>query len=278
MSVGIWTRVCEENRENKEWTVECQGLAFDGHHWLVASNQRRDHKTRYVYRMDANWSIVSKLAIPVEAWHWHLGDLDFHDGHVYAAFEIRDEVPHVMVSPYDPEHGTGWTPQFSPLGGPLPEEGEDTRKDHRPEDMPWCALNPDDELLYASEFGNVTQIHAYDSTRQFERVRTVDVMLDGEAMQEVQGGTFSPSGMLYLSVGRPTCVVEVDLDRGGATKVFDVQVRTRRPYYEEMEGLCWAELAPPLVTRASQLHLVVLDNDLLADDVFMKHFGLQDEA
>lgn len=66
---------------------------------------------------------------------------------------------------------------------------------------PWVAINPVNGLMFSSDFNNVNKLFVYD--RNFSNgdnlvpLYTVDLDLE---LNRVQGGAFSPDGVLYLSV------------------------------------------------------------------------------
>ncbi|MFC6980077.1 hypothetical protein [Microbulbifer taiwanensis] len=69
-------------------------------------------------------------------------------------------------------------------------------------DAPWVAINPVGGLMFSSDFDNVNKLFVYD--RNFSNgenlVPLYTIDLDLELNTGVQGGAFSPDGLLYLSV------------------------------------------------------------------------------
>jgi len=112
-------------------------------------------------------------------------------------------------------------------------------------------------------------------------------------LSHMQGGTFSPSGDLYLVNGFTGCFQDREVPtspvrrfRLGATDVFDEVARSNNgadPFnYEihpsedqEPQGLTWWDLntVPHHSRVAGNLHILMLDNDCWDDDnVFLKHY------
>jgi hypothetical protein len=131
----------------------------------------------------------------------------------------------------------------------------------------------------------------------------------------VQGGTFANANLLYLLNGQgnddcPDCGIhafEVTHNTtGGSCGVTDGDCTARRvaqstrgdgafkyefhpgwSRYEEPEGLTWWDLTAPnapsvpgttssgLRVADTQLHAILLDNDLLEDDVYVKHYRVE---
>ena len=131
----------------------------------------------------------------------------------------------------------------------------------------------------------------------------------------LQGGTFANANLLYLLNGQgneecPDCgihVFEVSHNTtGGPCGVTDGDCSARRvaqstrgdgafkyefhpgwSRYEEPEGLTWWDLTAPnapavpgvtssgLPVADTQLHAILLDNDLLEDDVYVKHYRVE---
>ena len=131
----------------------------------------------------------------------------------------------------------------------------------------------------------------------------------------LQGGTFANANLLYLLNGQgggecPDCgihVFEVSHNTtGGPCGVTDGDCSARRvaqstrgdgafkyefhpgwSRYEEPEGLTWWDLTAPnapaapgvtssgLAVADTQLHAILLDNDALEDDVYVKHYRVE---
>ncbi len=107
----------------------------------------------------------------------------------------------------------------------------------------------------------------------------------------MQGGVFDPWGYLYLinggadedasdqrggihvfnAKGRLTAESTVDAGDGG----FRYEYHPGPPRREEPEGIDWWD-NPPAPRISGQLHALMLDNDKLGDDVYLKHYSITD--
>ncbi|HXT14458.1 MAG TPA: hypothetical protein VN706_02430 [Gemmatimonadaceae bacterium] len=254
-----WVCIDSQEIDNTEWTEECQGMTCDGSAWLVSSNNA-DFKGVHRLSLDLNTEFA-KVAVPPQAGS-HVGALDYHmaTDRLYVAVEGG---PSVWV--LDKQLNTI---SVSPLGGGkgTPQGGE----------MPWCAFNPADGLLYSSTFTGVTQVHAYDPANGFVHVSSI--ALGGPALNNVQGGCFSAHGHLYLSEDSTGRVHGYDAATGASVGSAAIPYSPGGVSGEEVEGLGIAKLHHAN-GQFSWVHVVVLDNDITnKDDVFIKHFAVPNPA
>ena len=114
---------------------------------------------------------------------------------------------------------------------------------------------------------------------QFEIIRT-ETQID--ELTTMQGGTFTPYGDFYLASNQGVflfapdgSLIEASENRstGGG---FQFQFSPGFDKYEEPEGLDWWDLTdggPATPGIEGQLHVMLLDNDVLTDDdVYLKHY------
>jgi hypothetical protein len=152
--------------------------------------------------------------------------------------------------------------------------------------MPWCAVNPWNDLLYTSENGDdapMPVVRAYDRTASYTHRPTADIAL-GKAARHVQGGCFTPKGHLLLATDeRDSNDPRFKLVRAysafngfyyGAARVLAQEDN------QELEDICYA---PMVINDVHvQVHAVLLENIgptvtpagvlVPMDNIFFKHF------
>jgi len=258
-----WSLVADQEFDNLQFTEECQGLTTDGSSWLLTSN---NEDFRGVHRRSLDFkSHLANAALPAGAGS-HPGDPDFDPatGRLYIPVETK---PNVWVLNKQLQ-----TIMVAHLGGKVaPPQGGS---------MPWCAINPWNGWLYSSIYGEpgeskVDRVYAYDPANQFTHVATL--VLGGPPLQEVQGGCFSARGHLYLTSGVSGRIHAYDSMDGTPLGSAVVPYKPGGVDQEEMEGIALGHLIHGNGSH-SWVHVVILDNDLNGDDVFLKHFSVPKPA
>ena len=153
-----------------------QGVAFDGVYWYFSGRQ-------YLCKTYLNYSIIIENYDPIpqelrkQGYH-HIGDIDYFEGVIYAP-----------VEDYGYKNGT-FTLYFAEN---LTYAGKyvKTSQSH----MPWCAIDPETQLINSSEFDNVSSLYVYDLKKNFSRLKDLPL---SQTLQRVQGGTVHDDS-LYLS-------------------------------------------------------------------------------
>lgn len=174
---------------NEAWTEQAQGIATDGTHWYIGSNDA-DRRRLYKFGPDlpgGDGRVIASLDLPAGAGS-HLGPptYDPASGRIVIAVEPAN----VWIV----DAATMSTVALAPLGANgLRPQGTS---------IPWAALSPVDGMLYSSAYGrddqpikHVDRLHVY-NPNTFEWVRSI--ALD-TTVREVQGGQISANGHLYLS-------------------------------------------------------------------------------
>jgi hypothetical protein len=169
----------------------------------------------------------------------------------------------------------------------------------------WCAINPVDGLLYSSHKQISEQFPIFRYRIDFEALDQGQVVLEeagdlilkknGRPMsipEYLQGGCFSPSGLLFICSGKARGHNE---NRGGIY-VFDqdgsflykssindlpfkYEYHAGFPRYQEPEGLTYwdltslpANLSAPHIQ--GQIHTILLNNRWGRDKIWFKHYRL----
>ena len=153
-----------------------QGIAFDGVYWYFSGRQ-------YLCKTYLNYSIIIENRNPIpeelkKQGYDHIGDIDYFEGIIYAPVEDYRYKNGTFVL-YFAENLT-YTGKYIK-----------TSQSH----MPWCAIDPETQLLYSSEFDNVRSLYVYDLKKDFRRLKDLPL---SQTLHRVQGGTIH-NGLLYLS-------------------------------------------------------------------------------
>lgn len=247
--IESWTNTQTREFANEAWTEECQGLTSDGKSWFVSSNNA---DFRAIHRFSLGFKHLGSATFPSNLGS-HIGAIDFHNGKIFAALE-----PSLRVLMFD----TG--PSF--LGFADLKRGT---FDNLPQtSMPWCAINPWNGMLYSSNFDGVDRVHAYDPARDF--MFHESLVLEGSAVNGVQGGVFSQNGHLYLASDASQELRAYSALNGAFLGSRKISYDKSTLEAEEMEGLA---ILPMTVNGIPvHVHVVILDNDVSKDDVFLQHF------
>ncbi len=250
---GGWLRYVAQTLRARQavWTNEAQGIAVDRGVWFLIQRERvwRAPRGGSLRRLDEPG--VRSTRLPAElrrAGYDHFGDGTVWRGRLLVPVEGR--VPAVAF--FD-------AVDLRFLGvEPLASQGA----------APWVAAT-DDGRLYSSAF-EAREVSRY---RLVERGRGVSVRPEGAVplsspLSRVQGGAWRPDTrrLVLVSDHDEGGLVDVDPDTGAVLARKSVPVRRGFPWYEELEGLAWSPDGP------GHLHLMMLDNDLGADDLYLKHY------
>ncbi len=269
-----------KDRENG-WSENLQGVTHDDRFWYFSQVGKlwrfpRGHNLNIgVGEIRSEWAARGILRVEMPGdlkaqGYNHYGDLDWFEGHLYVPLEGTTPRKIVLV---DAATLTVLSTADVPQGH-----------------APWCAVHPHNGLLYSSTFNNVGLVTAYhrrvtQGKLELSLVGNFELFdQDGRPMiiDNVQGGTFSSNGHLYL-VSAAT-----DVRRAGIY-VFDMITGRKRarihvdhnPTYgstnwtdDELEGITLWDLddgsAPQI---GGQIHMVMIDLVGTGDnDLYFKHF------
>lgn len=259
------------DREN-DYSENIQGVSHDANYWYIADkySMRKIHITS-----DLNGGHKDKPHTHLPHSCDHFGDPQYYGGYLYAPLEQckgGDSGGQERFYIYNPSsidsNGHFKMEKYAMLGA----------QSH----ASWLAINPADGRIYSSEFYTVNKINVY--SRSFsngELVYPLYTIQLNKTIKHVQGGTFGPDGLLYLTADE------------GSQGIYVFRIRGRKGTYvnfispngycgacgEEMEGITWWDLdkdtrAPKI--KGGQLHWFLLDNSSAGDDDFyFKHVRIQ---
>jgi hypothetical protein len=286
-----------------DWSENAQGLANDGHHWFFTQRTR-------LFKYDANWVPIDGFdggrladtgfppelaAIGID----HFGDPDYHAGYVFVPFEGPSHTVIAAFRAFDlafvdwvdvhaRQTRAGWV-AIDPV-----EEVLYTSHDRIVAGTPL--------LRYAIEIDKIDNGVIGDFlTPTAQRAL---LAADGSPLSGIfiylQGGVFTPWGDLYLSVGKAGDSPE---DTRGGLHLFrrtadgqgfqlvessvNVSGHVGDPVFayeyhpgstglgEEPEGIDWwnRDNAPGSPYN-SQLHAILLDNQVGDDQIWLKHYNV----
>ncbi len=143
----------------------------------------------------------------------HIGGISYYNGKIYASVEGGEEVPSCVVV-FDAQTLEATGEVYN-----LPVEKFESG-------VPWCAVDGETGLLYASVWENTKTIHVYDVNNSMEYVRSISLNGYG-AIKRIQGGEFL-DGTLYLSQDTKESSIKnifaVDTESGEVTVVAERNV------------------------------------------------------
>ena len=249
--IASWTEAMVSN-VSRDWTDETQGIATDGSSWFISTKER-------VYKFDWSFKQMARTSIPERlSGYNHFSAMSFFEGKLYVPLEYGvgtddEHDKNVMIRVYDSNLNYLYEKTLNELGG----QG------------PWCAVNPWNGYLYISKISS-NELLCYDSRKNLSYAGKFKLQ---EKVTSIQGGCFSKNGRLYLTSNssrdiRCYCVLNghfmgrmgVSYERDGVSQ-------------EEMEGLTIVSLKWPDQGKSAQIHVIILDNELLSsDEIFIRHF------
>ncbi len=259
---GFWYQANHPSDRANEWSHEAQGWAHDasGKRWFVA-----DRWNIYTYPVSANLAndeFTDHVDLPPAC--NHVGDIDYYGGYLYAPLEGCPDGPRVYV--YD---GNLDLVRWARLASQS--------------SAAWIAINPTNGLLYGSEF-DADRVHVYPLAWSTGSTISAiySVRLD-RIYPRVQGGAFSVNGHFYLvsddwvTPSRAGTYAFRFRGRSSALMRYIHPNGYRGGYGEELEGITiWnldgvAERHPSV---NGHVHFLLLDNDIVYDEVYGKHFSV----
>lgn len=315
------------SNHNAGWTDKLQGVTHDSEHWYFTQEKKL---WKFHVRKDLGVDPLKADAsadMPDELKNLgcnHFGDPDYFEldgqGYLFVPVEGGNDCQRVpIVAVFRVERSTLPFVGYDALEMPI--ANVDKSK------IGWCAINPVSGLLYTShnEIGQGFPIFRYDIDH--EALRNSKVKLTRESIilqlwetnarkkrvhipKYVQGGAFSPDGVLYISSGRLTKLPKLfnEEDDGGifVFRIDDdlaegiLQDRSSlddMPFkyhyhsgfwqYEEPEGLTYWDIDELKQNSQftipqgieGQLHAILLDKPypfpiFTDDEIFFKHYGI----
>jgi|GEM_PF-7133371 hypothetical protein len=305
--------------KTNSYSSNVQGLSHDETHWYVSqevslskfpATENLNAPQNYLRRsllphsgVDSNGNIAvlpSDYPELYAAGVRHFGDVDFYEGYLYVPIEKGGNKG---VAVFDSELNYITHAQF-----PV-QSNDGVPRSH----ASWVAINPVNGLLYASDNNlndePVYRYHRYNDPSGHNFLSPagwVNLRLENKKPIErgvrdllgIQGGTFSPNGLLFLST-EPYGIYTFDLGDDGLASTgvlrefmfieYKPHIRVFWDWYryEELEGLTYWDLDKPQFSSIpwdtkgnalkGNLHLAQLWNKGLQDDrVWIKHMRVGD--
>jgi hypothetical protein len=267
---GRWPRSLDEHTAGPkdvapEWAKHVQGVALTDDWWFITQEHRlwRFPVDGDLAEVDPAGGSVRSVGVP-EPGIDHLGDCDYRDGRLYVAMEGSSPA---RVGVFDTE--------LDYMGsGAVCDQGSSN---------PWCAIDPLTGRLFSSPF-DTDHLVSYEL-----RVDSRGVSLDSShavllrdadgaplELERVQGGSFSPSGRLYLTVdSRDAAIVGVDVDTGRRMLRHHIERERDGPDYHIVEGLTYGALDRRTEAgMGGQLHVLVFTGAWEQPDyLWFRHYG-----
>jgi hypothetical protein len=264
------------------WTEELQGVTQDGSSWYIAN---RTNLMSFPMTSDLHYYPSRNVPNPWSYWWAHMGAPAYgwnngkvvvplevdggNGGHASRpAFGIFDGYLNALSVQYTP------TP---PLNAGIPDEQSGNGGN------PWIAFNPQDQRYYSSGY-DPTWIYVYDiwySPYNVTFSRAFQIRDDwGNPIQlhRAGGGSFSPTGRLYLSLDDTSNsdwarVVVIDVHNGRVHKTHWIERHLTWPLPEEIEGVTfWNSNGTAPGGIDGQLHVALIDVTNGQDDWYFKHY------
>ena len=315
LDMGAWRKMHELNTDREDFDG-AQGIAYrhgkggDDRAWFVTRHSSAAPDADEVFRFDKHFHGTNRRRDVAAAFRTnHAGDIDLHEDTLYLACEQGRGAPSLFVGRLDLDLRALTKHELLNRDGLTPGPQKQ---------LPWCAVNPTDRMLYSSDFDAVREVHGYDlspsrdgrKTRPggtapgFTRSKTIRLPF---TVDRVQGGAFSPNGVLFLSsddeadkrYGRVHAFNSHDGRHLGSLKVMRDRRKSRRRVNtgwnwldgvtsdlingvsdvvtgtEEMEGLTFST-GVPYGDRECHLHVVVIKS-AVPRKAWVKHFAVPAE-
>ncbi len=235
-----------------------QGIATDGEYFYTSGSITALNVTALAkFTVDGMEIVKSKLnplpEICTARGNNHIGGISVYGGKIYASVEGGDEC-YACIAVFDCE-------TLEPTG-----EVYDLPNENYGDGVPWCAVDSQTGLLYASKWNNAEVIYVYDVNRSMQPVR--EIKLTGvESISRIQGGEFLGS-TLYLSAdthnsGNFKSILGVNVETGEVTVAATRNVGSENI---EAEGLTFTETPDGAVMH-------VLDYNKLIG-IFVHHYNI----
>lgn len=209
-----------------------QGITTDGKYYYTSGTITGLNITAIAKRSVKDGKLVSKNINPLpeictERGNNHIGGISYYNGKIYAPVEGKEgEGSTSCIVTFDAE--TLETENVYDL----PEE-------QFPDGVPWCAVDTETGLLYASMWDTTNTIYVYDAENNMAFVKALTL---SESIRRIQGGEFL-GGTLYLSQdnnhsGSIRNILGVDVTTGNVSVVMERDIGNED---YEAEGMTFTE-------------------------------------
>lgn len=184
-----------------------QGIATDGEYFYTSGSITALKFTALAKYTFEDMEIVKSNINPLpdkctERGDDHIGGISVYNGKIYASVEDSEEYLSPCIVLFDCE-------TLEPTG-----EIYDLPADIYDDGVPWCAVDSETGLLYASKWNDIDSVYVYDVNDSMSFVKEIKL---SETIHRIQGGEFY-NGKLYLS-----CDIE---DNGDFKNILGVDINT----------------------------------------------------
>lgn len=165
-----------------------QGIATDGEYFYTSGSITALKFTALAKYTFEDMEIVKSNINPLpdkctERGDDHIGGISVYNGKIYASVEDSEEYLSPCIVLFDCE-------TLEPTG-----EIYDLPADIYDDGVPWCAVDSETGLLYASKWNDIDSVYVYDVNDSMSFVKEIKL---SETIHRIQGGEFY-NGKLYLS-------------------------------------------------------------------------------
>lgn len=295
--------------ENKDpgYASTLQGITHNDTHWFMTSTEHFGSLVRYSKSEDLEASPTSMIVKDLFKPGWyHPGDIDYSNGWLYVALErtagdntgnaISNAIGAIPVNSYA---NKSTYIKFLINEGPQVNGGV----------MPWIARDPGTDFFYSSLFENTNKLQRYkasfDSNGKPTGFQYCGEVQLNENLHRVQGGAFSDSGRLYVTMDARSSsesIVKVIEMKGHTTgkepllcpnpvgtnasviKKFNINKNygglcagESCAYYEEVEGITIWDLKSndtPSTKAEGQIHIILVNKRFPGDKFWLKHLKI----
>ena len=259
------------------WSEEVQGITHDEHNWYIS---QQNALWRIPAELNLNLSFsgaekslgIDRIQIPaplLAQGYYHMGDIDYYQGYIYVPVEGRHR-------PYKLLKVDAVTMQVKGVANFWEQQKH----------APYVAINPETGILYTSEFTPNKKVGLYgyrmiDDENGFRIVRETRLVLKNKKgdqlvkVNRIQGGEFDLATRTLFLVSDEVDggIMAFDMDTGNFKYCHYVNYRPGFPNYEELEGITiWRKDEHHSEGVEGAIHVLMLDNDLNGDEVYLKHY------
>jgi hypothetical protein len=216
----VWQELSHDTFTGSAWAQRSQGGATDGTSWYF-SWRFGVSKTDDQFNVTVN----NMFAIPGQlllAGDNHIGDIDVHNGLIYAGVEDGStfQQPHVVT--YDTTMLMSQTIYALPLTS-------------QTQGVPWVAVDGPRNALYASHWDPVPEINVYDlSSSSLAFVKAISLR---PALGRIQGGKVFEGSLYVARDDTAKSIEKINLDTGTVVPLFQLNLTG-----DEQEGLIIRQL------------------------------------
>ena len=198
-----------------EALISGQGITTDGEYYYTSGTITGINVTAIAKRSVKDNTLVAKNINPLpeictERGNNHIGGISYYNGKIYAPVEGKEgEGSTSCIVTFDAETLEA-------------ENVYDLPEEQFPDGVPWCAVDTETGLLYASMWDTTKTIYVYDTQNDMSFVKALTL---SESIRRIQGGEFY-DGVLYLSQdnnhnGSLRNILSVDTETGKVSVVME---------------------------------------------------------